>query len=66
MNTLSGFDIENLSVGMTATFAKTITEADIVLFAAVSGDYNAIHINEEFAGNSPFKGRIAHGLLRRA
>lgn len=41
--------IEDLFVGMTATFAKTITEADIVLFAAVSGDNDAIHINEEFA-----------------
>jgi 3-hydroxybutyryl-CoA dehydratase len=48
---------------MCATFAKTITEADIVLFAAVSGDNNAIHINEEFAAGTIFKGRIAHGLL---
>jgi 3-hydroxybutyryl-CoA dehydratase len=48
---------------MTATFAKTITEADIVLFAGVSGDNNAVHINEEFASTTPFKGRIAHGML---
>ena len=48
---------------MCATFAKTVTEADIVLFAAVSGDNNAIHINEEFAAGTIFKGRIAHGLL---
>jgi len=50
-------------VGMSATYAKTITEADIVLFAAVSGDYNAIHTNEEFAAATIFKGRIAHGML---
>jgi 3-hydroxybutyryl-CoA dehydratase len=48
---------------MTATLAKTITEADIVLFAGASGDNNAVHINEEFAATTPFKGRIAHGML---
>jgi 3-hydroxybutyryl-CoA dehydratase len=63
MNPLNGYDVEDLSVGMTATFAKTITEADIVLFAGASGDNNAMHINEEFASGTPFKGRIAHGML---
>ena len=63
MNDLQGHDIEDLRVGMTATFAKTITEADIVLFAAVSGDNNAVHINEEFAKTTQFGGRIAHGML---
>lgn len=63
MNNLNGFDIEDLEVGMTAIFAKTITEADIVLFAAASGDNNPIHINEEFAKSTPFGGRIAHGFL---
>lgn len=63
MNELNGYDMEDLEVGMTATFAKTITEADIVLFAGVSGDNNAMHINEEFAAGTLFKGRIAHGML---
>jgi 3-hydroxybutyryl-CoA dehydratase len=63
MNELNGYDIEDLKEGMTATFAKTITEADIVLFAAASGDNNAVHINEEFAQTTMFKGRIAHGML---
>ena len=63
MNDLQGHDIEDLRVGMTATFSKTITEADIVLFAGVSGDNNAVHLNEEFAAASPFGGRIAHGFL---
>jgi len=63
MNNLNGYDIEDLSVGMSATFSKTITEADIVLFAGVSGDTNAIHINEEYAATTAFKGRIAHGML---
>jgi 3-hydroxybutyryl-CoA dehydratase len=63
VNELNGHDIEDLKIGMTATFAKTITEADIVLFAGASGDNNAVHINEEFAATTRFKGRIAHGML---
>ncbi|MEN9886040.1 MAG: hypothetical protein RL758_618 [Pseudomonadota bacterium] len=63
MNELNGYDIEDLSIGMSATFSKTITEADIVLFASASGDNNAMHINEEFAQTTQFKGRIAHGML---
>lgn len=63
MNSLGGYDIEDFSIGMSATFSKTITEADIVLFAGVSGDNNAIHINHEFAQATPFAGRIAHGML---
>ena len=63
MNDLNGYDIEDLKPGMNASFAKTISEADIVLFAAASGDNNAVHINEEFAQTTQFKGRIAHGML---
>ncbi|MBS0429958.1 MAG: MaoC family dehydratase [Proteobacteria bacterium] len=63
MNKLNGFDIEDLEPGMSASFAKTITEADIILFAGASGDNNAMHINEEFARQTQFKGRIAHGML---
>lgn len=63
MNDLNGYDYEDLKPGMSAVFAKTITEADIVLFAAVSGDNNAVHINEEYAQTTQFKGRIAHGML---
>ena len=46
---------------MSAVFAKTITEADIVLFAGASGDNNAVHMSDEFARTTPFGGRIAHG-----
>ena len=66
MNEIGGYEFEELRVGMSATYAKTITEADIVLFAAVSGDNNAIHTNEEFAAATIFKGRIAHGMLSAA
>jgi 3-hydroxybutyryl-CoA dehydratase len=63
MNELGGYEFKELRVGMFTTYAKTITEADIVLFAAVSGDNNAIHTNEKFAATTIFKGRIAHGML---
>jgi 3-hydroxybutyryl-CoA dehydratase len=63
MNILGGYDIEDFAVGMNAIFSKTITEADIILFAGVSGDNNAIHIDQEFAESTPFAGRIAHGML---
>ena len=63
MNEMNGHDIEDLQPGMSATFSKTITEADIVLFAGVSGDNNAVHVNEEFAAGTAFGGRIAHGFL---
>ncbi|EPY03471.1 Acyl dehydratase [Magnetospirillum fulvum MGU-K5] len=45
---------------------KTVTEADVVAFAGISGDFNPVHINEEFAQGTPFKGRIAHGMLSAA
>lgn len=63
MNEQNGYDIEDLRPGMSASFAKTITEADIVLFAGVSGDNNAVHVNEEFAATTQFGRRIAHGFL---
>jgi len=63
MNQLSGYDVEDLHIGMSASFSKTITEADLVLFAGVSGDNNAMHTNEEFAAATSFGGRIAHGML---
>jgi 3-hydroxybutyryl-CoA dehydratase len=52
-----------LEVGETATFAKTITEADLVLFAGVTGDFDPIHVNEEYAKASAFGRRIVHGGL---
>lgn len=58
-----GLYLEDLQPGMSAVFGKTITDADILMFAGVSGDTNPVHLNEEFAGGTVFKGRIAHGLL---
>lgn len=58
-----GYFIEDLKPGITACFAKTVTEADVVLFAGVTGDLNPVHINEDYAAGTVFKGRIAHGML---
>jgi 3-hydroxybutyryl-CoA dehydratase len=52
-----------LEVGETATFSKTITEADLVLFAGITGDFDPIHVNEEYAKASAFGRRIVHGGL---
>lgn len=58
-----GVFYEDLAVGRKASFGKTITEADIVLFAAVTGDTNPMHLNEEYAKETIFGERIAHGML---
>jgi 3-hydroxybutyryl-CoA dehydratase len=60
---LHGYFFEDLKVGQTAVVARTLTEADIVLFAGISGDTNPVHINEEFAAETVFSGRVAHGML---
>jgi len=58
-----GYYLEDLEVGMAATFAKTVTDADVILFAGISGDSNPVHMDHEFAKDTMFKGRIAHGML---
>lgn len=58
-----GKTIAQIQTGDFAEFAKTVTEADITLFAGVTGDLNPAHINEEYAKNTFFKTRIAHGIL---
>ena len=54
---------EDLSVGQTAEFSKTVTEADVMAFANVTGDFNPVHTDAEAAAKSRFGGRIAHGML---
>ena len=63
VNGHGGFYLEDLKVGMSAQYAKTVTDADVVLFAGISGDTNPVHLNEEFAKETMFHGRIAHGML---
>lgn len=57
------YHIEDLTPGMSASTAKTVTEADIILFAGISTDVNPAHLDEEYAKNTMFGGRIAHGML---
>ena len=58
-----GKTIEELQVGDTAKFSKTVSESDVYLFAGVTGDLNPAHVNEDYAKNTFFKTRIAHGML---
>ncbi|RAP27555.1 (R)-hydratase [Candidatus Marinamargulisbacteria bacterium SCGC AG-333-B06] len=60
---LNSYSFEDLFEGQTDIYTHTITESDIRMFAAVSGDTNPIHLNDEFAKKSRFGGRIAHGLI---
>ena len=55
--------IDKLQVGDVAEFAKTVSETDIYLYAGITGDFNPAHVNEEYAKNTFFKTRIAHGML---
>ena len=54
---------EDLELGMTASVSRTVSEADILMFAGVSGDTNPVHLDQEFAASTMFGGRIAHGML---
>lgn len=54
---------EDLQVGQEASMSRIVTEADIVAYAALSGDYNPLHIDREYAAQTIFKERIAHGIL---
>jgi len=58
-----GYYLEDLSVGMEASYAKTITNDDVLAFADLSGDVNPVHLNDAFAAGTIFKKRIAHGFL---
>ena len=59
-----GLTFDQIAVGQRfLSQARTITEADIVLFAGISGDQNPMHTDAEFAAGTVFRGRIAHGLL---
>ncbi|MEW5945251.1 MAG: MaoC family dehydratase [bacterium] len=58
-----GRTYEELSIGDRASAAKTISESDVYGFAGITGDFNPVHVNEEFARRTPFGTRIAHGGL---
>jgi 3-hydroxybutyryl-CoA dehydratase len=60
---MNGKTIEELQVGDTAKFSKTVSESDVYLFAGVTGDLNPAHVNEAYAKDTFFKTRIVHGML---
>ena len=55
--------LDDISVGQKASFTKTITESDVVLYAGLTGDFNRVHVDAEYARGTRFGQRIAHGLL---
>ena len=63
MEELHGYYIGDLKLEMTDVYVRTVTETDIVQYSQISGDDNPLHVNEEFAKQTVFKGRIAHGML---
>ncbi|MES2033205.1 MAG: MaoC/PaaZ C-terminal domain-containing protein, partial [Pseudomonadota bacterium] len=63
---MTGLYFEDLSIGQSATLTRTVDEAAIQAFADVSGDHNPVHLDEAFAATTPFKTRIAHGMLSAA
>jgi 3-hydroxybutyryl-CoA dehydratase len=60
---MKGLCLEDLHVGQSAEISRTVTDADIREFAAVSGDHNPMHLDDAYAAATPFKTRIAHGML---
>lgn len=63
---MPGLFFEDLSLDQGAEIARTVTAADVEAFAAVSGDTNPLHLDEDYARETPFGRRIAHGMLTGA
>jgi 3-hydroxybutyryl-CoA dehydratase len=60
---MNGLRLEDLSLGQSAEISHVVTDGDIRAFAEVSGDNNPVHLDEAYAAATPFKTRIAHGML---
>jgi 3-hydroxybutyryl-CoA dehydratase len=60
---MNSLPIDQLAIGDAANFRKTISESDVYLFAGVTGDFNPLHVDEEYAKGTPFGSRVAHGPL---
>jgi 3-hydroxybutyryl-CoA dehydratase len=58
-----GYAIDELSVGMSAVLSRRLGDSEVVKFAKISGDDNPVHLDEKYARNSAFGGRIVHGAL---
>ncbi len=66
MTKLVNYTYQELAIGQVATYTRNITENDILMFAAVSGDTNPVHLDKEYAATTQFGQRIAHGMLTGA
>lgn len=60
---MSGYNIDEIYVGMKKSVTKTISESDVYTYAGIIGDINPLHVNEEYAKTTRFGGRIVHGML---
>lgn len=60
---MSGYSIGEIYIGMKKSVSKTITESDVYTYAGIIGDINPVHVNAEYAKNTRFGERIAHGML---
>ena len=60
---MQGKTISEINIGDKDYFSKTITESDIYMFAGITGDFSEVHVNQQEAEKTIFKGRIAHGML---
>ncbi|MEH6587968.1 MAG: MaoC family dehydratase [Halioglobus sp.] len=63
MSQLSNYTFDEITIGQSALYSKTVTDQDVQMFAAVSGDVNPLHLDADFAANTRFGERIAHGML---
>ena len=63
MSEIKSYAFEDLQLGLEASYAREVTDADIVAFADVTGDRNPVHLDAVYAANTPFKTPISHGML---
>lgn len=66
MTQISNFTFDEITIGQSASYTKEVTEGDVQMFAAISGDKNPVHLDESFAAGTQFGERIAHGMLTGA
>ncbi len=59
----SSIPMEDIKVGMKVSYSQTITDADIKTYAGVSGDHNPVHVSQEYAEQSRYGKRLAHGMI---
>ena len=62
-NFFKKLELEEIEIGMEASYSQTITDADVKAFSGISGDKNPVHMDDEYAESSRYKKRIAHGMI---